>query len=208
MNLKTLSVLSIGAAMVAMTAGAASAAPMPADQFHWSSALDSNGQFLYNGKPYMLSSEKAGAADSFIKSCNSEVRVRGFLTAYGQEDWSKAEYLCGKLSVGGDVAVAYNEGGEIKVFDTIYNTAKNNVLAECRPYSNSGARVWTNCGALVPNDRTSTVFVGDGKNAGRVMETANLGSGIETVHPVLAPETETMREKIFRERVESGYYTK
>lgn len=61
---------------------------------------------------------------------------------------------------------------------------------------------------IVPNDRTSMVFVGDGKNAGKVMETANLGSGIETVKPILNPEVEEMREKIFRDRVASGYYTK
>jgi hypothetical protein len=207
MNLKALSAVSIGATLVALAASAANAAPMPADQFHWSSAIDSTGKVLYNGKAYMVTSEKVGQADSFIKGCNSEIRVRGFLTGNMKEDWSKAEYLCGQLSVGGTQVSTYNQAGEIKVFGPIYNNAKNSVLNECRAYSGSGNRVWSNCGAIVPNDRTSSVFVGDGKNAGRVMQTANLGSGIETVHPVLFPETETMRDKIFRERVEAGYYS-
>lgn len=207
MNLKTLSVLTMGAMLATFTASAVNAKPMPADQFHWSSAVD-NGSFRYNGKKYNFTSEKAGEAFTFAGTCKSEVRVRGFLNSLGKEDWSKAEVLCGGLSVGGDTPIAYNTGGEIKVFGPIYMTKKNNVLAACKPYSNSGSRVWSSCGMIVPNDRTSMVFVGDGKNAGKVMETANLGSGIETVKPILNPEVEEMREKIFRDRVASGYYNK
>ena len=205
MNLKTLSAVAIGTTLVALSAGLANAKPMPADQFHWSSAVE-NGSFSYNGKQYTLTSEKSGQAYNFVQACNSEVRVRGFLDSMGKENWSNAEYLCGKLSVGGDTPVSYNQGGEIKVFGPIYMTKKNNVAPECRPYSNSGARVWSNCGAIVPNDRTSTVLVGDGRNAGRTMETARYGSGIETVKPILNPEVEEMREKIFRERLAAGYY--
>jgi hypothetical protein len=207
MNLKTLSALTIGATIATFAASAVSAKPIPADQFHWSSAVD-NGNFLYNGKKYTFTSEKAGQAFTFAGTCTTEVRVRGFLNSLGKEDWSKAEVLCGKLSVGGDTPIAYNAGGEIKVFGPIYLTQKNNVLAACKPNSNSGSRVWSSCGMIVPNDRTSMVFVGDGKNAGKVMETANLGSGIETVKPILNPEVEEMREKIFRDRVDSGYYNK
>ncbi len=205
MNLKTLFALTIGATIATFAASAVTAKPMPADQFHWSSAVD-NGSFRYNGKKYNFTSEKAGEAFTFAGTCTSEVRVRGFLNSLGKEDWSKAEVLCGKLSVGGDTPIAYNAGGEIKVFGPIYMTQKNNVLAACKPYSNSGSRVWSSCGMIVPNDRTSMVFVGDGKNAGKIMETANLGSGIETVKPILNPEVEGMREKIFRDRVASGYY--
>jgi hypothetical protein len=205
MNLKTLSAVALGATFVALSASAVSAKPMPADQFHWSSAVE-NGTFKYNGKPYTLTSEKMGSASDFIASCKSEVRVRGFLNAYGREEWGKAEFLCGQPGIGGDAPVDYKTGGEIKVFGPIYMTSKNNVLSECRPYSNSGARIWTNCGALVPNDRTSMVFVGDGSNSGKAMETAKTGSGIETVRPILFPEVEQMREKIFQERLASGYY--
>jgi hypothetical protein len=210
MKLKTWSVVTIGATIATFAASAVTAKPMPADQFHWSSAVD-NGSLLYNGKKYTFTSEKAGQAFTFANNCMSKdkdmpVRVRGFLNSLGKEDWSKAEVLCGRLSVGGDTPIAYNPGGEIKVFGPIYLTQKNNVLAACKPYSNSGSRVWSSCGMIVPNDRTSMVFVGDGKNAGKVMETANLGSGIETVKPILNPEVEAMREKIFRDRVASGYY--
>ncbi len=210
MNLKTLSALTLAATIATFAPSAVNAKPMPADQFHWSSAVD-NGSFLYNGKKYTLTSEKAGEAFTFASNCMSKdmpVRVRGFLNSLGKEDWSKAEVLCGKLSVGGDVRIAYNEGGEIKVFGPIYMPQKNNVLAGCKPHSNSGSRVWSSCGMIVPNDRTSTVYVGDGKNAGKIMETANLGSGIETVKPILTPEVDEMREKIFRDRLASGYYTK
>lgn len=210
MNLKTLSVLTVGAMLATVTASAVTAKPMPADQFHWSSAVN-NDSFLYNGKKYSFTSEKAGQAFSFAGDCASKempVRVRGFLNSLGKEDWSKAEVLCGRLSVGGDTPIAYNPGGEIKVFGPIYMTKKNNVLAACKPHSKSGSRVWSSCGVIVPNDRTSMVLVGDGKNAGKIMETANLGSGIETVKPILNPEVEAMREKIFRDRVASGYYTK
>lgn len=212
MNLKTLSALIIGATLVTFTAGAVTAKPMPADQFHWSSAVE-NDSFRYNGKKYSFTSEKAGQAFTFAGECTSKqmpVRVRGFLNSLGKEDWSKAEVLCGKVTgMGGDgTPVSYNEGGEIKVFGPIYLTNKNNVVPACQPYSNSGIRVWSSCGVLVPNDSTSMVLVGDGKNAGKVMETANLGSGIETVKPILKPEVEEMREKIFRDRVASGYYNK
>jgi hypothetical protein len=85
-------------------------------------------------------------------------------------------------------------------------TQRNNVLPECQPYSSSGNRVWNNCGMLVPNDRTATVLIGDGRNAGQELETARYGSGIETVRPILFPEVEVLRESIFRERVAAGYY--
>jgi len=208
MTFKTLSAIAIGASLVAMTAGIASAAPVPADQFHWSSEIK-EGNFKYNGKSYNLQGKLSSEAEAFLANCPAqEVRVRGFLTAQGKEDYSKAEFLCGKLSIGGDTPVSYNAGGEVKVFGPIYMTKRNNVLPECQPYSNSSARVWNNCGLVVPNDSTATVFVGDGRNAGKELETARYGSGIATVKPILFPEVETMREKIFQERVASGYYTK
>ncbi len=208
MNFKTLTAIAVGASLVAITAGVASAKPMPADQFHWSSAIK-DGSFMYDGKAYTLQGKLSSEADAFIASCPAqEVRVRGFLNSQGKEDYSNAEFLCGKLSIGGDAPVAFNEGGEVKVFGPIYMTKKNNVLPECQPYSNSGSRIWSNCGALVPNDRTATVLIGQGMNAGKQMETARYGSGIETVKPILFPEVETMRDKIFQERVSSGYYNK
>lgn len=207
MSLKTLSTIAIGATLVAVTAGIASAKPMPADQFHWSSEIK-DGMFKYNGKNYSLQGKVSPEAEAFMANCPAqEVRVRGFLTAQGKEDYSKAEYLCGKLSIGGDTPVSYNTGGEVKVFGPIYLTKRNNVLPECQPYSNSGTRVWNNCGIVVPNDSTATVLIGDGKNAGKELETARYGSGIETVKPILFPEVETMRDKIFQERVASGYYS-
>lgn len=206
--IRTLSTVVVGASLVALVAGVANAKPMPADQFHWSSEIK-DGSFLYNGKAYNLQGKLSSEAEAFIASCPAqEVRVRGFLTTEGKEDYSKAEYLCGKLSVGGDAPVAYNAGGEVKVFGPIYMTRKNNVLPECQPYSNSGTRVWSNCGAMVPNDRTATVLIGEGRNAGKEMETARYGSGIETVRPILFPEVDMMREKIFQERVAAGYYNK
>jgi hypothetical protein len=206
MTLKTFSSVTLAASLVAMAASVASAKPLPADQFHWSSVIQ-NGSFSYNGKTYSLQGKISSEAEAFIANCSAqEVRVRGFLTAQGNEDYSKAELLCGKLSVGGDTPVAYHDGGEIKVFGPIYLTQKNNVLPDCQPYSNSSARVWNNCGAIVPNDNTSTVLIGDGRNAGKALETARLGSGIETVKPILFPEVEELREKIFRERLAAGYY--
>jgi hypothetical protein len=50
------------------------------------------------------------------------------------------------------------------------------------------------------------VLIGDGSNAGRAMETVRSGSGVATVQPILFPEVEVMRDKIFRERVAAGYY--
>lgn len=209
MSLKTLSTIAIGAALVAMTAGVASAKPMPADQFHWSSEIK-DGMFKYDGKTYNLQGKTSPEAEAFMANCPAqEVRVRGFLTPQGKEDFSKAEYLCGKLSIGGDTPVAFNPGGEVKVFGPIYMTKRNNVLPECQPYSNTnGTRVWSNCGMLVPNDSTATVLIGDGKNAGKELETARYGSGIATVQPILFPEVDSMRDKIFQERVASGYYSK
>lgn len=208
MKFQTVSVIALGASLVAIAAGTVQATPMPADPFHWSSEIK-DGSFLYNGKTYSLQGKVSPQADAFMASCPAkEVRVRGFLTAQGKEDYSKAEFLCGKLSIGGDTPVPYNAGGEVKVFGPIYMTKKNNVLPECQPYSNSGNRVWNSCGLLVPNDRTATVLIGNGGNAGKAMETARFGSGIETVQPILFPEVETMREKIFQERVEAGYYSK
>ncbi|MBF2029515.1 MAG: hypothetical protein IGS48_22595 [Oscillatoriales cyanobacterium C42_A2020_001] len=206
MNLKTLFALAVGASMVAIASGA-NAKPIPADQFHWSSAIQGE-SFLYNGKSYNLQGKLSPEAEAFKGSCATEVRVRGFLTAAGKEDYSKAEFLCGKLSVGGDAPVNYNDGGEIKVFGPIYKTHKNNVVAKCQPYSNSGTRVWNNCGMIVPNDSTSVVFVGDGRNAGKQLETAQFGSGIATVEPILFPEVVEIREKIFQERVAAGYYNR
>lgn len=206
MTLKTLSAIAIGASLVALTAGVASAKPMPADQFHWSSQIQ-NGSFKYNGKSYNLQGKVSSEANAFMANCSAqEVRVRGFLTAKGKEDYSKAEFLCGKLSIGGDTPIAYRQGGEVKVFGPIYMTQRNNVLPECQPYSYSGSRVWSNCGALVPNDSTATVLIGDGGNMGRQLETARYGSGVATVQPILFPEVEVMREKIFQERVAAGYY--
>lgn len=204
--IKTFSTIVVGTSLVAAMAGVAHAKPMPANQFHWSSEIQ-NGSFLYNGKSYNLQGKVSPEAEAFMANCPAqEVRVRGFLTPQGTEDYSKAEYLCGKLSVGGDTPVAYNAGGEVKVFGPIYMTQRNNVLPECQPYSNSGSRVWNNCGMLVPNDRTATVLIGDGRNAGQELETARYGSGIETVRPILFPEVEVLRESIFRERVSAGYY--
>lgn len=208
MTFKTLSAIAIGVSLCSLTASLVNAAPMPADQFHWSSEIK-DGSFKYNGKNYNLQGKLSSEAESFMANCPAqEVRVRGFLTAQGKEDYSKAEFLCGKLSIGGDAPVAYNAGGEVKVFGPIYLTKRNNVLPECQPYSSSYSRVWNNCGVLVPNDSTATVFVGDGRNAGKELETARFGSGIATVKPILFPEVETMRDKIFQERVASGYYAK
>lgn len=209
MTHKTLSAVAIGASIVAITAGIATAKPMPADQFHWSSAIDQSGSFKHDGKTYNLEGKLSSEAGAFVAKCASaqeEIRVRGFLTAQGNEDYSKAEFLCGNLKVGGDTPIAYNQGGEVKVFGPIYMTKRNNVLPECQPYSNSTNRVWSNCGVFVPNDTTAKVLVGDGGNTGKELKTAHSGSGVATVQPILAPETETMREKIFRERVASGYY--
>jgi hypothetical protein len=207
MTFKTLSAIAIAASVVALTAGVASAKPMPADQFHWSSQIQ-NGSFKYNGKTYNLQGKVSNEAQAFIANCPAQkVRVRGFLTAQGKEDYSKAEFLCGELSVGGDARVPYKVGGEIKVFGPIYLTRRNNVLPECQPYSNSTSRVWSNCGALVPNDSTAVVLIGDGSNTGRALETARYGSGVATVQPILFPEVEVMRNKIFQERVAAGYYT-
>ncbi|MDX2244864.1 MAG: hypothetical protein NW224_29660 [Leptolyngbyaceae cyanobacterium bins.302] len=206
--IKTLSTVVVGASLVALVAGVANAKPMPSDQFHWSSEIK-DGSFLYNGKAYNLQGKISGEADAFIASCPAqEVRVRGFLTAKGKEDYSKAEFLCGKLSIGGDTPVSYNQGGEVKVFGPIYMTKRNNVLPECQPYSSYSNRVWNACGVVVPNDSTATVLIGDGRNAGQAMETARFGSGIETVIPVLFPEVVTRREQIFQERVAAGYYNK
>jgi hypothetical protein len=106
--IKALSSVVVGASLVAAVAGVAHAKPMPANQFHWSSEIQ-NGSFLYNGKSYNLQGKASPEAEAFMANCPAqEVRVRGFLTTQGKEDYSKAEYLCGKLSVGGDTPVAYN----------------------------------------------------------------------------------------------------
>lgn len=208
MNLKSLSAIALGTTVaLQVVVPATSSQAMPADQWHWSSAVK-DGKFFYNGKRYTINEQKMGAAASFVQSCQTDVRVRGFLRANGKEDWRRAEFLCGQLSVGGDVPVAYNPGGEIKVFNRIYMTKKNNVMPECRPYSNSSKRVWSNCGAIVPNDRTSSVFIGDGTNKGMALKTDNIGSGIDTVEPVLMPKVESMRQAIFAKWVAEGKYNK
>ncbi len=208
MTVKTISAIAIGATLVALADDHATAKPKPADQFHWSSAIEkSSGRFFYNGRRYELT-ERAGNAYNFAQKCNQEVRVRGFLDDRGRVEWSKAEVLCGSLRVGGDRVEHYTDGGEIKVFGPIYRTDKNNVLAQCQPESGSQRRIWSNCGEIVPNDGTSAVLIGDGGNTGKIMATTRTGSGIETVHPVLYPEVERRREQIFRERLQAGYYNR
>jgi hypothetical protein len=208
MALKTVSAIALGATLVALADDVAQARPVPADQFHWSSAVEkSSGKFLYNGKQYQLGQKAGSGLLDFAKSCDQDVRVRGFLDAKGAVEWSKAEVLCGNLSVGGvDRVEYYTQGGEIKVFGPIYQKRKNNVLAQCQPERGTGDRVWSNCGAIVPNDGSSKVLIGQGSNAGKVLKTAKSGSGIATVEEVLNPEVEQMREKIFRERLAAGYY--
>lgn len=205
MNLKTLSAVALGASLVVAGAGAAQAdSYKPADQFHWSTPVV-DGQFEYNKilTPLPMA-QLSSEAQSFVSACNSEVRVRGFM-GYGKKmQWDKAEFLCGKLSVGGDAPIAVDTGKELRIFGAGYRST----LPECQPYSGSQKRVWTYCGAIAPNDGTAKVLIGDGRNAGMALDTDEVGSGIDTVQPILFPEVDQMRIKIFRERVESGYYNK
>lgn len=206
MNFKTLAAVAVGASFVAISAGVVNAKPVPADQFHWSSAIENN-SFKYDGKTYNLAGKLNAEAEAFIANCPAQqVRIRGFLDAKGKEDYTNAELLCGRLSIGGDTPVSYREGGEVKVFGPIYMTDRNNVLPECQPYTGATTRVWSNCGVLVPNDQTAMVLVGAGGNAGKQLETARYGSGVATVKPILVPEVEAMRERIFQERLAKGYY--
>ena len=205
MNLKTLSAVALGASLVVAGAGAAKAdSYKPADQFHWSTPVV-DGNFRYDGKMMSLPmAQLSSEAQSFISACNSEVRVRGFMGYNKKMQWDKAEFLCGKLSVGGDTPIAFNSGKEIKFF----GSGSANTLPECQPFSGSQKRIWTYCGAVGPNDGTAKVLIGDGRNAGMTLDTDDVGSGIDTVEPILFPEVDQMRIKIFRERVESGYYNK
>lgn len=206
MNLKTLSAVTLGVAMVALGAGVAKAdSYKPADQFHWSSPIVGD-KFTYNLKEMALPmAELTPEAQGFVNECkatDNDLRVRGFMGYNNQMQWSKAEFLCGKLSVGGDAPVPVDLAREVRIFGAGYKST----LPDCQPYTNSNKRIWTHCGAIVPNNGTSKVLVGDGRNAGMNLKTDDIGSGIDTVEPVLFPEVETMRVRIFKERVASGYY--
>lgn len=122
LNLCTLLIASVAVTVLQTISSAKPAQAAPADPFHWSSAIK-NSQFRYNGKRYTINEQKMGAAANFVQTCQSEVRVRGFLQANGKENWSNAEFLCGQLSVGGDKPISYNPGGEIKVFSHIYKSS-------------------------------------------------------------------------------------
>lgn len=211
MDLKTLSTVTVGATLVAIEAGAAGANPLPADQFHWSSPIQANGTIARYKNRRNIGIPRASlnaAAIDFIESCSGQgklVRARGFLDHRGKPEWSKAEFLC-TSNVGGTDLPREAENlasKEIKVFGQGPAT-----LRHCEPYSRSSRRIWSECGALVPNDGSSEVLIGDGNNTGRVMQTARVGSGISTVQPVLLPEVERMRQEILQKRLESGYYNR
>lgn len=212
MDIKTLSTVAVGLTFVALDANSTSAAPKPADPFHWSTSIRASVEptsrtVRYNRKAYVVPDNLS--AEPFIREClndnDSVLRVRGFLNRQGKPEWSKAEFLCTK-SVGGPELppeFAQLPTQEVKVFGKGPTT-----LRSCEPRSKNKRRIWTECGVVVPNDGTSAVLIGNGQNAGRVMKTAKTGSGVNTVEPVLVPEVETMREKIFRDRLQSGYYSR
>ncbi|MDX2244863.1 MAG: hypothetical protein NW224_29655 [Leptolyngbyaceae cyanobacterium bins.302] len=208
MNLKTLSTVAVGMTFVALDSGATEAKPVPSDQFHWSTAIPATNnstrwQVKYNRKTHVVPDNLG--AKPFIEECLSKgnvVRMRGFLDRKGKPEWSQAEFLCAP-SIGG---AGFPElsgliDREVRVFGKGPAT-----LRSCELRRWNSKRIWTECGTLVPNDGTSQVLIGNGQNAGRVMKTDDNGSGINTVEPVLLPEVEKMREKIFRGRLESGYY--
>ncbi len=212
MKFQTLSAVAVGATLVALDAQTATATPLPADQFHWSTAIDASSmrdrrQIQYNRKTYVMPDNLA--AESFINDCLSNndnvVRVRGFVNRQGRPEWSKAEFLCSKSLGGPELPAEFAElpTKELRVFGKGPATLKT-----CEPRSKNGKRIWTECGMTVPNDGSSVVRIGDGQNTGQVMRTASTGSGINTVEPVLFPEVERMRDQIFRDRVASGYYNR
>ncbi len=214
MKLKTLSAIAVGTTLVAIDANSSQAAPLPADQWHWSAPVNVQGETLSITKYKQARNISAPTsaltqeAQGFIRGCTGNggvVRARGFLNRHRQLEWSKAEFLCMTTTGGPDLPpeTAGMATQEIRIFGKGPTTLK-----ECEPYSRSTRRIWTNCGEIVQNDRTSEVLVGDGRNAGRVLQTDRIGSGVNTVQPVLLPEVEQMREKIFRERVASGYYNR
>jgi hypothetical protein len=212
MNFKTLSAVAVGATLVALDAHAAEASPKPADPFHWSTAIDARSvqtprKVQYNRKTYVVPDNLA--AKSFIDECldNSDnvVRFRGFVNQRGEPEWSKAEVLCAKSQGGPELPPEFAQlpEKELKIFGRGPATLKT-----CEPKHKNSKRIWTECGITVPNDGTSEVRVGDGQNIGMVLRTASTGSGIDTVEPVLLPEVERMREQIFRDRLEAGYYNR
>ncbi len=214
MKFKALSAIAVGTTLVALDANSSQAAPLPADQWHWSSPVNLQGNNLkiarYKGVRNISvpTSALTQEAQGFITACAGNggvVRARGFLNRRYQPEWSKAEFLCMTTTGGPDLPpeTAGMATKEIKIFGPGAVT-----LRECQPYSGSTRRIWSNCGEIVQNDRISAVLVGDGQNAGRTMQTDRTGSGVNTVQPVLLPEVEQMREKIFRERVAAGYYNK
>jgi len=209
MKFKTLSAVAVGATLVALDAQATEATPMSADPFHWSTAFDqltarTTRKIQYNRKSYVVPDNLDATA--FIEECfdtGGVVRMRGFVNRQGKPEWSRAEFLCSRSIGGSELPPQYANPKEIKIFGQGPTT-----LPYCEPQSKAGKRIWTECGILVPNDGSSTVRIGEGRNTGRVMETASTGSGIDTVEPVLLPEVEQMRERIFRQRVEAGYYNR
>lgn len=214
MKLKTLSAIAIGTTLVALDTNSSQAKPLPADQWHWSSPVNLQGNTFRITKYKQVKNISAPTrvltqeAQSFMTECTGKggvVRARGFLNYKRQPEWSKAEFLCMTTTGGPDLPpeTAGMATKEIQIFGQGPVT-----LRECKPYSGSTKRIWTNCGEIVQNDRLSTVFVGDGRNAGRAIQTDRTGSGINTVQPVLLPEVEQMQEKIFRERVAAGYYNR
>lgn len=211
MKFKTLSAIAVGATLVALDAHATDAKPLPADPFHWSTAIDStmpptNRPIKYNHKSYVVPDNLA--AEAFIQGCLSQgdrvVRVRGFVNRQGKPEWSQAEFLCTKSLGGPELPPEFAElpTKEVRVFGKGPATLKS-----CEPRSKNSKRIWTECGIVVPNDGSSVVRVGDGTNAGQVMQTASTGSGINTVEPVLLIEVEQKRAEIFRRWVESGRYS-
>jgi hypothetical protein len=214
MKLKALSAIAVGTTLVALDANSSQAKPVPADQWHWSYPVNLQGNTLSipEYKRVVNISTPISAlnqeAQVFIDRCTKSgkvVRARGFLNRKHQVEWSKAEFLCMETTGGPGLRpeTAGMAEQEIRVFGRGPTT-----LRECEPYSGSTKRIWTNCGEIVQNDRISKVFVGDGQNAGRTLETDRTGSGVNTVEPVLLPEVEQMREKIFRERIAAGYYNR
>ncbi|MBD2492384.1 hypothetical protein [Aulosira sp. FACHB-615] len=129
----------------------------------WSSPII-NGQFTYKGKLNYIPTEKLDQkAVAFMDACQSksgEVRVRGFA------DWQKADFLCSRS----------NTKGELNIFD------QSNPISGCAPYTKNPNRVWSVCGAIVPNNIQdhAAVLVGAGINAGKILRVKPDGSGVLT----------------------------